>query len=212
MKEEISYWYSLTPLIIGWLLGLLSPLLGEFIQRPSKRRQIKKSVFVQLRHLRYQCAGLAFLVRGQAGTLNRAFVEWTANILDKDKGEFDSAGLYDQVRSFLKLDDRQMAITARAASEPVLQMRRISIDFLVAQVPNLHLFQPEFQRLYHEILGSVAIINSNADMLRSYELKTFDDLPSDKHAAVLQNHRNASQHIGNLAEQCAKLITDIENL
>ena len=206
-----SVWSAGVPLITGWLLGLLSPLLAELIQRPLKRRQLRKSILVQLKHLRYECAGMAFLTKSQSGEMNRPFIEWAVGIFDKDKGAHDTTDLANVARRFLNFTEEDIAQLAKHGSEARLQMRRLSIDFLASQVPNVHLFNPEFQRIYHEILGRIATINALADLLRTYELKTFDAMTPENRAALLANHQIASRHIGIFSEQCAKLINDIED-
>jgi transposase-like protein len=39
-------------IILGWLLGLISPWVAELTQRPYKRAQIKKAIFIELKDLK----------------------------------------------------------------------------------------------------------------------------------------------------------------
>ena len=41
-------------LILGWSLGCFSPWIAELIQRPYRRNQIQKSIFIEFKEQRYK--------------------------------------------------------------------------------------------------------------------------------------------------------------
>lgn len=93
-------------LLLGWFLGLFGPSLTDLIQRPSRRRQIRKSLEVELRELRYKLSMVAVTLATNGGTVDRALIEWAERITRTDKPHYDTPPLENALQAILQADDR----------------------------------------------------------------------------------------------------------
>lgn len=197
-------------LILGWLLGLFGPWLTDLIQKPYRRAQIRNSLFIELRELRYKLAGVVFLLASNSGTLDRQKLEWAESVMLTDKAHYEDSAVVEALRSVLKSNDAQLQVLAHHAQGQweALKLKKYFLPFLSSQITALHLFTPEFQRLTLEIHSKLAIVNEEVDAYRFYYEKTFDSsLSNNSRAAVLSNLRETSRH---MEIACRKISNNIE--
>ena len=63
-------------LLLGWLLGLLSPALHERIRRGYRRSELSKALHAELSERRFDMAKVAFLFQTRKGSLPDDFLAW----------------------------------------------------------------------------------------------------------------------------------------
>ena len=54
-------------ILIGWLLGLVSPWVAEIFRRPYRRSQVKRGMFIELGDLRAKLASLVLSIEMNRG-------------------------------------------------------------------------------------------------------------------------------------------------
>jgi hypothetical protein len=192
-------------LVMGWLLGLFGPLLTDVILKPYRRAQIRSSLFVELRELRFKVAGLAFLLACHNETVNRALLEWVYPIMSADKTLsfpwFDEKSF----KQMLDFGDDQLQAFASASRElgQSPNMKKISLPYLTSQVGSLHLFSDEFQRAALEILGDLAVFNEDVESARLNFEKTFDGSISQANQQAI--HKNLQSSYRQMEMSCKKI-------
>jgi len=176
---------TIIAILLGWLLGLLSPPIVELIQRRYRRSVLRRSLFIELEGLRVSLAALIYLIASNDRAVNRELLELTEVILRSDKAFPESRTSADEISRLLRFTDEQIA-NVMVAKKPAgtLSLKKISVPFLTSQLSSLYLFSPEFQRLALKICSRVAIINEEIEVAAFNYRKTFDRLPQQDHATL----------------------------
>jgi hypothetical protein len=189
---------------LGWLLGIFGPPLTELVQSRRRRAQIRKSLFIELRELKYQLAMSAFMLASNDGALDKNLLEWVAPIIRSAKGRREIPSMEEALKPLLKLDDDELRVISAASKGKweSFYFGKYSLPFLSSQIASLYLFTPEFQRLALDINSKVLLLNEKIDFYRLNHEKTFDSSISDNsRTAVHLNLTNTSQYIENLSRQ-----------
>src|SRR2546428_8624186 len=98
-------------LILGWLLGTLSPGISESLARRSRRRELIKALAVELHELRYKLALILAQVRSKLGTVDQAMLDFTKPILFAYVGDAEDAAMLDATKRLLaKCDSSYIAL------------------------------------------------------------------------------------------------------
>jgi hypothetical protein len=198
-------------ILLGWMLGLLSPRIVDLMQRPYRRSELKRSLFLELEDFRVRLASAIYVFASSRGSVDRELLLFIEPILRSDKVYPQSKEIADAVGLMLKLTDNEIgAISLRGASKTGgLTIKKYSLPFLNSQLSSLYLFSPEFQRISLKIASRLEIINDEIDTAMFNYKKTFDSLSTENYAIVLQNYNYSSHQI---AIQYRALIADINNL
>ena len=72
---------NLLPLLIGWLLGTLSPGIAERIRRKHTQRDLIRSVLAELADLQYTMALVAHSLRTRQAQATDEFLDWLIPIV-----------------------------------------------------------------------------------------------------------------------------------
>lgn len=68
--------YAIIGIILGWLLGLLSPSIIKKISDETERKNLEKIVFNDLGELKKRLVPLPYMVYPRYGKLNKETIEW----------------------------------------------------------------------------------------------------------------------------------------
>jgi hypothetical protein len=198
---------TIIAIVLGWLLGLLSPPIVELIQRRHRRAELRRSLFIELEGLRLILAANVYNIAANNRAVNRELVELVEPILRSDKVFSESNKAADELGSLRQFTDEQIA-NVMAAKKPAgaLSLKKIAVPFLTSQLSSLYLFSPEFQRIALKICSRLAIINEEIEVAAFNYRKTFDRLPQQDHATVVTNFLQSYQNILGL---CRPLIDDV---
>ncbi len=186
---------TIIAILLGWLLGLLSPPIVELIQRRHRRAELRRSLFIELEGLRLTLASNVYNIANNDSAVNRELVELVEPILRSDKTFPESKPTADLLSSLLKLTDDQIAskMASKKSAGPI-SLKKIAVPFLISQLSSLYLFSPEFQRIALKICSRLAIINEEIEVAAFNYKKTFDSLSQQNQTIVvanfLQSYRN----------------------
>src|SRR3989304_3262396 len=100
-------------LLVGWLMGLLSPLIVDAIRRHRERKEIKQALITELQELQYQLASSIYVITQKLGKGDRKFFEWFLSILERYEGPFKSDLHIKYAKEALKLTDKQLAAVSK---------------------------------------------------------------------------------------------------
>ena len=195
-------------LLTGWLLGLAGQWIIELTQRSSRKRLIKRSLFIELRELRQKLIAIAFQLAANNGTLDRILIAKAKEIRSVDKAFYENTDMENALELVLKLNDDELQKELRKlrGKEQSFMLKKYAAPFLTSQLGSLSLFSPEFQRLGLEIHSSLSILNEEIDFYRSQFEKTFSK-PSRENLAILNiNIETTSGNIVNVCNQISDKI------
>ena len=72
---------TIIAILVGWLLGLLSPRIVELITRRYRRSELKRSLFIELEGLRVILAANVYNIADNNRAVNRELIELVEPIL-----------------------------------------------------------------------------------------------------------------------------------
>jgi hypothetical protein len=205
--------YQILFLVIGWLLGLLSPVVVDFVAKKRRQLEVKQGLLVELAELRFGLVSATLSVAGSAGALDQEYVAWLESALASVRGarEEDRRALLETVGKLRGLDEQQLAAVARSLGPPpaASALTKHKLPYLESKLDYVASLPPAAQRQLLEIQAQIGVVNEVLDDIRFCLAKSFDSLPpstrqaidanlQSSYRAVLQSSRNAADLIGAL--------------
>ena len=205
--------YQILFLVLGWLLGLLSPAIYDAVTKKRRQAEVKRGIQVELAELRFNLASAGFTVASGAGAWDREYLQWLKGLLDSYRGarDEDRRPLLETVARLDGLDDQQLAAAARTMGPPpaAAALRKHHLPYLDSHLEVVSSLRPETQRKLLEVQAQLGVINELVDDIRFCLGKAFDSLPPStrqaidaslqtSYRAVLQSSRTTADLIGGL--------------
>ena len=133
-------------IVLGWLLGVLSPLITRHVERKRRRKEIGEGLRAEISNLRVRLAMTCFLVTLRYGDCDRAFLTWLKPLLERYEGAHPAQAIVDTLEKVLAFPDQEIASYAalrRAETDKSLSLKKYRLPYLEANLGNLDLFQNE---------------------------------------------------------------------
>ncbi len=198
-------WGRTAFLVVGWLLGLLSPQIVESIRRARDMKPMQASLADELHEFRFTTACTAHVLRTHLGTADREFLKWFKGATEDYQGIRDARRFRDAASTYLNLADDQLEAVLRLQAGNTndgLHMRSLDIVGLDARLPSLWMFprrsQTELLRLLHE----VSIYNGESEKADHYQKLTFQ-ASSENHEIAKKNLRGTYVNLASVAQRIA---------
>lgn len=202
--------------ILGWLLGLLSPLIVEGVRNTRRRKEIKKGIMTELIDVRFRMASVVYLTAVRFGSYDRELINWLIPIYKEYQGENPKENLLKLLENQASLDDKKLAeIIAYGKAEPGagLSVKKYALPYLESKVAELSLFTQNFQRLALDILANLHLFNEEIDEARFYFKLTYDSgISPENHARASDGGDLCYKKIGERAKILVTRINKIENI
>lgn len=199
-------------LALGWLLGLLGPIIVDVIRRKRENALGRDAILSELREVACLLATAAYGVRLSQGTADRQFLQWLRNDLNEHS-------VSEQFRAFIPNLDKKLAWSDNDLSNAntltvdsvgtgtVLQ--RYPVPLLDTRVSALWTFDTSFQRNLLAVRQDLIFIDDLVDRSRKYFDLTFTKLEGDNYRLVKENF---SQAYILYAERAQKAVDRIRSL
>lgn len=184
-------WEKVLFLFLGWLLGLLSPIVVDAIRRKREVKEVKKALLTELSDLQFRLASTVWLASIRTGKFDRSFLEWYKPIIERNRylHQVDNV-LESTVLSLAGSDEHIAACAAQlAASENGgLGLKTHHAPLLDAKIGQLGAFSVDFQSLLLEIHSRLAILNEEIEQYRFYFQQTFSSgISETNHNLIVRN-------------------------
>lgn len=209
------------PLVIGWLLGLLSgtltPLGVDWIRKRYRKEEILKGLFNELKEIRSRLAASVYLMSARYGTYDREFLECVHPICVEDAGIVFRPEMIQSLERLIGRTDEQIAEVAereRLTGEYSARStnKKYLLPFLDSNMEHLSLFDAEFQRRAIQIRTHLNMLNEEAELGRFYYEKTFDSgISPENHEILCRNLDVCYRNIVGHSRTTADRITDLIN-
>lgn len=112
--EASTVWNSILLVFLGWLLGLLGPVIVDAIRRRYRNTEIRKAILSELSEARFRLAGVVYVLESRFGTYNRQLLEWLLPLLEDYRGPNANKQIAELMRKQLALNDAELATIAQA--------------------------------------------------------------------------------------------------
>src|SRR5262245_47741915 len=127
-------------LVLGWLFGLLSPLIVDEVRRHRQKSAIEAGIRAELSELRYRLAGSVWMIASRFGPYDRDLLHWMKRHTDGYDGGLPKDALRRAVEAQLNLSDEQFAAVAastRADGVGGLTVKRVEVPFIESKLGEL---------------------------------------------------------------------------
>jgi hypothetical protein len=198
-------------IILGWLLGILSPILQEKIQQRRNTKKISAAIITELNDLEYRLMFLAFGIFNHIGKINKEFLSWAASVKENYSGPFGNEETNNAIvrLSALSDDDITRLFPDRSQAKG-LRISKVMIPFTQSKVDSLTHFPTDFQKRVFSILTQLTYLNDDIDFTMEAFNRTFDPGIDPENWLILRdNIIERYQSMGNRARQIADKIKQI---
>lgn len=195
-------------LLLGWLLGILSPAIIESIRRHYRVRRLGDALAQELHELQWRMAAMAYLYRQRACQLDDEFLNWLLGIAQAYEGPEPSHSFVEAVPHLLAIP------SVKQRSQPPPDKRRgFGISTAEAPLLSIHLneialFPIEAQRWLLQVRKQIGFINQVRDDSRRLHERTFDTLSETNRVIVLDALEENYASIAKVAIQIARLVSN----
>ena len=199
-------------LALGWLLGLLGPIVVDAIRRRRENTLGRAAILNELTELSGILATAAYGARMRLGTADRKFLEWLKITLEQHATTPRLQEFVPRLRTQLSWTDEQLRAVAEhmSADEGKGTMpQHYPVPLLDARVSALWSFDTSFQRQLLELRRDVAILDDLVDRSRKYFDMTFTKLEGNNHQLVTEN---LTQTYALYADRAMAIVDQIKSL
>ena len=199
-------------LALGWLLGLLGPIVVDAIRRRRENTLGRAAILNELTELSGILATAAYGARMRLGTADRKFLEWLKITLEQHATTPRLQEFVPRLRTQLSWTDEQLRAVAEHMSADEgkgTMLQHYPVPLLDARVSALWSFDTSFQRQLLELRRDVAILDDLVDRSRKYFDMTFTKLEGNNHQLVTEN---LTQTYALYADRAMAIVDQIKSL
>lgn len=204
--EKLAY------LALGWLLGLLGPVIADAIKRRRENNLGRIAILNELRELGSVLAVAAYGVRASQGTVDRKFLEWLKADLESHATSEQFKGFAERLRTQLSWSDADLnkaAVYMSANQGEGTVLQKYPVPLLDTRVSALWSFETSFQRGLLEIRQNLHLLDDLVDRSRKYHELTFAQLEETNHQLVQGNFQQACSLYAERAQRVVDMIRKV---
>ena len=205
---------AILTILLGWLLGLLTPGIAERIRRPYRRRDLTQAVIDEMLGLQYTMAICSYQIKERNAAITDVFLDEIFPIVEGYKGPDRREEAVQAMKKIRSLSEAQRASAARALQNPNmgLSLRQYSIPLLATQIGDLAICSRQFQRCVLYIRQRLDIFNQLALRAEAQFDKTFSNPSPGDRAALIANQEEGYRSAGKQAELIVRAINNLQKL
>ncbi|MDO8585928.1 MAG: hypothetical protein Q7T82_02705 [Armatimonadota bacterium] len=202
-------------LFLGWLLGVLSPIIVDGIRRRREIAEVKPAIGAELRALQAKLAATTYHIAKRFGAPNRPLLEWVKSVFDAYDGPNADKEQSKAIGALLAYPDAELTVLMQRdedAERRALSLRSLNTPYLDSQLGHLAMLGHATQSLLAEIKVQVGFLNEQIAESRFYWQKTLDPgVSPENHQIIKDNLRDVclqvakrAPHLGELIERYVK--------
>ena len=200
-------------LLLGWLLGLLSPQIAERIKRYYQKQDLKCGIFSELKEVKVRLVSTVYLLTKKVGTYDKELIEWVKKNLEGYEGSYPTKRILKNLKKLSSQVDNKQLKTIQLLyedEESGLSLKKFFLPFLESKMGSLPVFGNEFRTLVFEIRSQIQILNEEIDNAQFYFRKTFDSsMSAENHKIVRLNLKSCYNNIAKQAQPIAERINKL---
>lgn len=195
--------------VLGWTLGLFSPILAGIINKRLERKYIINVLSVELDEIKFKLLTLAYMLSHKTGNFNRKFLEWIHSSLKQYAGINSDPLMLDEIERQLSLGEQEFAGVGSLWQDKDgtrLHLKKISTTLLDDHSVKLFVLDKVSLQLVSEIRTKFHLINEEIDQYRYYYNLTFSSNISENNYGII--NKNMDDSYVNISAQ-SRLTVDL---
>ena len=202
---------SLLFLVLGWLFGMLSPLIVDKARRERERKEVRVGIVTELLELQFRLAFVVYLLSIRHGTRDKEVINWLLPRVEQYPGaREEKAELIDGLKFLAARSDEEIKkLTLIGQSNDPKSFRKLAVPFLDSKLNYLSSFSVSFQYEILELRTDIGLYNEMVDEARLFFGLTFNPSSMDVNADVInsnleQRHRSIEMYAKRIVEKVEK--------
>ncbi len=200
-------------LFSGWMLGLFSPVISEYISSGAKAKKIKKAVVKELQNLRTRLIFTSFKIECSLRKLDVKLLKLVFEEVDKCANDEELIEFKKLItKTNIKDDAELLKIVNKYNSNKVsrLGLKKIETLVLDSNILNLHLLQNTDLSKLLEIKFYIESVNQDIEAAYDFLKMTFDSSVSISNHTII--NENINFRYESISKRCILTIEKINNL
>lgn len=200
-------WSDLGLIFLGWLLGLLSPVIQNYILTRRKKKQVEKLIEAEVSELAKQLVVVSFLLSESTFSLTKDFVKWCLQEYERLDTGADEFQIKERLERFVQNSAQQLdeynTKQSLGGFSPV-GVKRYEMPYSLAHANFFHNLEQEKQSAIWEVANRLNTFNQEVDQLREYRMMTFDESISNANHEIIKAELVAKSNY--LSRYCKTII------
>lgn len=210
--EYLKQLETVLTILLGWLLGLLTPGIAERIRRPYRRRELIWAVVDEMLSLQHTMAIVAYQMRAMRAEVSDSFLDGVLPIIEAYAGPDRNESFIKGLRESRRLPQGQRAAAQQALRQPNVgkKLQQYAIPLFSTQIADLAVCSLDFQRSVLRVRYHLDLYNQAVPYTQSLFEKTFNNPSPDNRAALIANLERAYNDAGIRAEIIVQEIVELK--
>jgi len=210
-SQEMVSPSALLLVVLGWLLGTLSPSVVAAIARPTRRRELAQVIAAELQDLRLRAAMILVKMRGRVGHMDQAVLDLVRPIMLAESDDPGDRAYGEATRKLLERGDAVYIAAQNQLSKSSVGPYPIPYEapFLAAHLADLSVFPNRDQAAFLRVWTELKMFNEKIAYVQRCHDRTFDNLSEENHELNRANLEAGLGHLGDRAEMLIKAINRV---
>lgn len=214
-SNEISFLTSLAFLLLGWILGLLSPLILDNIRKNKQKKEILYGILTELKETKKVLVATAMGMNMRFGNYDREFIKWLhshADIFGKEDPEKRMLEIFEKQLNYTEEEIAELDMTAKILKGGGVTLKSVNLPFLDSKISQLSLFDISLQNQLLHLRYHINSLNEEMEQARYYYRMTFDSSLTEENFHIISSNLEVSyRNVGKFSKQLVDKIDEIIN-
>lgn len=201
-------------IFLGWLLGMLSPVIVSRIYRYYKRNDLHVGISKEINHVKERLIVTLDVISHRTGSYDRDLIKWLLE--HYEKVEVKDPKLLEFYRMQLKASDEELEalIFHQAKSDHMgLTLQKYPLLFISMHLTDISLFSPELQAEIFELKSRIEMLNSEISLSEKYFFMTFDSTISLENQPLIKaDLTNKYRHVESMIKRAVEQIEKVNSV
>jgi hypothetical protein len=179
--------------LLGWLLGIFSPLLSDYVVAWRRRRIFLNSCKAELIDLQFILANVSYLLISNYGRLTTEYVRDIARLMETYDGYEISDRFTNSIRQLSEFSQEQLdqfAALKNANVHTGSSLKSFKPNFILANISEIQFIDKKTQVLIYELIRRLDTISQEVAKTDAKMVLTFDSSISDaNHKRLIEDIR-----------------------
>ena len=183
---------QVTLLALGWLSGVLSPIIVDAIRSRRESEAVMAAVKSELTEVSRHMVLAAYSVTMQTGEVDRSYLKWVQDSLLVNLGSDVNDKMVDSLALKLSWSDETIADYAAAQAAKginAIALVKFAVPFVDARVSAWHAIPESIRLELHAVRSDVRLLDDLGHQSRTYFHLTFGKLDPGNYETVATNLR-----------------------
>lgn len=211
MSTEIQ---AVLILILGWLLGLLSPSIINYIQDKKKATKIKQSLLFEIEECQIIMANIAYLIESKYITINHKLFDDLINIYENYNGINNYNDKLLRLKELKKIPKEELEkiteIQLYENMDKFLSFKKHDLPYLRSKINDISLLDENVQSNLLQLNFKLNLFNSEVEESKFHYQLTFSSEISEENQEINKQILKDKQLV--ILDQIKQIITLITKL